>query len=161
MTIKFQPRALSVPYTSRTKLPLILEAFEGNILVPYDDLAAGHNATIGIGLNIRGNKDALRLVLDYLGVFQANATQDNLRAQQNLPPRTDAEILARHNEIIQDFVDVLKSHPLNGTVGHPGQSASEVSLKSALEGNLRGQTHYKFHGVLLSPGTRVCAERVS
>ena len=135
--------ALPVPYTDNNQLPKVLEAFERYVAKVYDDLAPagpngpGHYATIGIGLNIRGNQDALRLMLDYLGVFQAdNATQEALRFQAGLPQRTQAQILARHKTIVADFSALIASYQLSGVAGSPGTSLSEGALQTALSARL-------------------------
>jgi hypothetical protein len=145
MPIVTQP--LSAPYTSNTQLPALLEQLERYVAFVYDDGAGpdpkdptnrpGHYATIGIGFNIWGNTDALRLVLDYLDVFRADdLREETLRVQQGFPPRTAAQIRARHDSIVADFHKLIESHDLNGNPQRPGESTSEQALQSALNAKL-------------------------
>ena len=128
---------LPLPVIDKTQLPKLLEVVEGNILQVYDDKAKGHFATIGIGFNIRGNTNTVRLMLDYLGVFAADdARTAAALAKKKLPAETPAQRLTRHNAIVGGFSAVIKANPLNRTSEQPGQSGSEVALQTALAAEL-------------------------
>jgi len=136
MTIIYRP--LGKSYLDSSEWPALMRKFEGYVGVPYDD--GKHIATIGIGVNLR-ERGYLALVLQKLGVFNANDLYEAARRQANgLPQETIAEKNTRYNTVIDDFMAVINSKPLSrdpNIYKTPGTSPSEIAVQIALNAKLK------------------------
>lgn len=129
--------SLGRSYLHNDELPRMLHLMEGFQQGVYDDLAAAHYPTIGIGLMLRNDTNVV-LMLDYLGVFavsDAKIAQEVLNNQR--PPETHEETVARYWNLVSDFSAVIATHTLSRTPGDPpGGSASEQLLQQDLDSML-------------------------